>query len=336
MNGQQVVWRGTVVAIWTVLAVVYDVTAGCGGAGGTTASAGTSSTTSPSPRANATRLPVAGAELPVKMGSRAPSLVAMVETTTGGYAKLRNGTQVYRDQMSDPRVSGTRTVTIDANQRADKSADTWGTVVIVNDRGTWKGEWHGMVAKGGVTRYAFSTLKGAGGYEGLAYVNQEWFGQNGEPIEPGVPVAAAGWIESADGGPVAAPSDAGQAPPGWIPVTGDVAYLRTGESWFFTQEMSDKRLSGAFKATITKADQPRPDKSTDAWATYVVTTDGGSWVSSSAFMSRGIGGEEHFSYGVAKGAGAYAGLAFHSQWHFFEPLTPGERFPSTGWIERAP
>ena len=79
-------------------------------------------------------------------------------------------------EMSDPRLTGTVTVTDNADRFIDGTdlflGDVlWGTIAIENDEGTWTGPLTGtsdLSADGrGVT---YIELVGAGGYEGLSAV----------------------------------------------------------------------------------------------------------------------------------------------------------------------
>ena len=77
-------------------------------------------------------------------------------------------------EMSDARLSGSVTITDNADRFGDADeifADVlWGTVVIVNDQGTWTGPLTGtsdLSAGSGVT---YIELVGAGAYEGLSAI----------------------------------------------------------------------------------------------------------------------------------------------------------------------
>ena len=98
------------------------------------------------------------------------------EVVVDGGLRERVRVRTARSEMSDPRLTGTVTVTDNADQFIDGTelflGDVlWGTIAIENDQGTWAGPLTGtsdLSANGrGVT---YIELVGAGGYEGLSAV----------------------------------------------------------------------------------------------------------------------------------------------------------------------
>ena len=98
------------------------------------------------------------------------------EVVVDGGLRERVRVRTARSEMSDPRLTGTVTVTDNADRFIDGTelflGDVlWGTIAIENDQGTWAGTSTGttdLSADGrGVT---YIELVGAGGYEGLSAV----------------------------------------------------------------------------------------------------------------------------------------------------------------------
>ena len=118
------------------------------------------------------------------------------QNQSGDVLEARDLVWVYENVMSDERVSGIATVTINYDMYPAGIADMWGTTVLTNDGGTWEGEWIGSI-RGDGTHTTFETLTGTGDYDGLRY---SYFTVFGDPSgqfaeqEPGL----VGWIEPAD------------------------------------------------------------------------------------------------------------------------------------------
>ena len=88
----------------------------------------------------------------------------------------REGTKrvvcTYRQESSDPRLSGTVDIVINVDERqGDRSASMWGTSRLRNQGGTWVGRWTGGIAGRAAWRRraqpAYGTAKGTGDYAGL-------------------------------------------------------------------------------------------------------------------------------------------------------------------------
>ncbi len=118
------------------------------------------------------------------------------QTQVGDVLQARDSVWIYETNMSDERVSGISTVTINYDYYPTGTADMWGTTVLTNDGGSWEGEWIGSIHSDG-THTTYETLRGTGDYAGLRYSYFTVFDDsNGEFAEtqPGL----AGWIEPTD------------------------------------------------------------------------------------------------------------------------------------------
>lgn len=99
------------------------------------------------------------------------------EVPDKGGVRQRVRKRTARSEMNDARLTGTVTVTDNADRFTSDSGQSvrgevlWGTVDIKNDQGTWTGTLTGttdLSAKGRGTTYI--ELVGAGAYEGLSAV----------------------------------------------------------------------------------------------------------------------------------------------------------------------
>ena len=118
------------------------------------------------------------------------------QTQAGDVLEARDLVWVYESVMSDKRVSGTSTVTINYDMYPTEIADMWGTTVIANDGGTWEGEWVGSIHSDG-THTTYETLTGTGDYEGLRYSYFTVFAEPGGEFV-GKDAGMVGWIEPTD------------------------------------------------------------------------------------------------------------------------------------------
>lgn len=90
-------------------------------------------------------------------------------TTVEGIEQTRGMVLLCGATVSDPRLEGDITVTVDIETRADGSADMRGTSAVRNEGGAWTGSFSGTVAAGYTTHRLTGTLVGSEGYAGLAY-----------------------------------------------------------------------------------------------------------------------------------------------------------------------
>lgn len=91
------------------------------------------------------------------------------EVAAGEVTAYRGVTLRCTDTMADPRVSGTGTLKVSIDMRADESADIWGTNTLTNELGGWEGFFLGTVDPGYTTHHVKALLRGTGEYEGLLY-----------------------------------------------------------------------------------------------------------------------------------------------------------------------
>jgi hypothetical protein len=265
--------------------------------------------------------------------------------TVGDVVQMRHFVWTYRQDSSDPRLSGRFDVVFNVDQRqADMSARFWGTSRLSNQGGTWVGKWTGGIAAGGDVHHCHLTQKGTGDYAGLVSHSSGWFVEAGEGFTPDIQIVNAGWIETMDGSPVPPAPGPGTTPANWTPVVGiatmkETAYDAWGP-WVLDLEQSDPRVSGRLEGGVKEVGTARPDGSIDYLAASTVSNQDGAWDSpmSADPMVRGPApGYEHFQYWTSTGSGAYAGLTYHGFWRFMEPqaLVPGDTWVYAGWIEEA-
>ena len=118
------------------------------------------------------------------------------QTQAGDVLEARDLVWIYENVMSDERVSGISTVTINYDMYPNGIADMWGTTVLTNDGGTWEGEWVGSIHSDG-THTTYETLTCTGDYTGLRYTFFNVFEEPGGEFA-GVDAGMAGWIEPTD------------------------------------------------------------------------------------------------------------------------------------------
>jgi hypothetical protein len=113
-----------------------------------------------------------------------------------GNVLARGIVETYHDVNTDRRVTGTETITSNANFRPAPSSELglagnlWGTFHIENEGGAWDGTFTSEITEGGEYFYR-GVAHGSGGYEGLvghweAYRNGHSgpFTLNGWILEP--------------------------------------------------------------------------------------------------------------------------------------------------------
>ena len=89
-----------------------------------------------------------------------------------GNVLARGIVETYHDVNSDPRLTGTETITSNANFRPAPSSELglagylWGTFHIANEDGAWDGTFTSEITEGGEYFYR-GVAQGSGGYEGL-------------------------------------------------------------------------------------------------------------------------------------------------------------------------
>jgi hypothetical protein len=258
----------------------------------------------------------------------------------------REGTKrvvcTYRQECSDPRLSGTVDIVINTDVRqGDRSARMWGTSRLRNQGGTWLGRWTGGIAGRAApgAQPAYGTAKGAGDYAGLVTHGGWMLFEAGAGWAPSSSVGA-GWIETTDGSPVPPAAGPGTTPAYYTPIVGvatmrQTAYDGSGP-WIIDLEQSDPRVSGRLEGSLEEVGRTRPDGSIDYLTSCTLTNQDGAWKEPLSTAVRGPGPEfEHFQYSGYLGSGAYEDLFYRSLWHFTEwhRLAPGDTWIWAGWIE---
>jgi hypothetical protein len=72
------------------------------------------------------------------------------------------------ETLDDERVSGVSTATVDTLDDSVSPIEVEGDLTIVNDRGSWSGDWSGVIEDDG-THVLEGVLIGSGEYDGLRY-----------------------------------------------------------------------------------------------------------------------------------------------------------------------
>ena len=262
--------------------------------------------------------------------------------TVGGVTQMRHALWTYRNESSDPRLSGRFDVVINLDQRqADMSARMWGTSRLSNQGGTWIGKWTGGIAAGGDVHHLYITQKGTGGYAGLVSHSSGWFVEAGEGFTSDIQIVNAGWIETSDGSPAPPAPGPGTTPANWTPVvaieTINHPAYEGPEPWIVDVEGSDARVGGRLEGWFEEAGAERSDRSVDYGGAWSLTNQDGAWKSTLFSGVRGPDAVEHFQYVTFSGSRAYAGLTYHECSHFMErqDYVKGDALISTGWIEEA-
>ena len=262
--------------------------------------------------------------------------------TVGDVTQMRHALRTYRNESSDPRLSGRFDGVINVDQRqADMSARMWGTSRLSNQGGTWIGKWTGGIAAGGDVHHLYITQKGTGGYAGLVSHSSGWFVEAGEGFTSDIQIVNAGWIETSDGSPAPPAPGPGTTPANWTPVvaieTINHPAYEGPEPWIVDVEGSDARVGGRLEGWFEEAGAERSDRSVDYGGAWSLTNQDGAWKSTLFSGVRGPDAVEHFQYVTFSGSRAYAGLTYHECSHFMErqDYVKGDALISTGWIEEA-
>lgn len=88
-------------------------------------------------------------------------------TFPDGNVQVRGMVWQCTDTASDPRLSGSNTIVMNANWDAQMLGPVWGTFHLHNAGGVWDGTWEGMATTGGLRLHGTGT--GSAGYEGLKF-----------------------------------------------------------------------------------------------------------------------------------------------------------------------
>jgi hypothetical protein len=121
------------------------------------------------------------------------------ETTVDNVTQDRNWTYVFQVEASDPRVSGTLEVIMNADAPRSGGAKYWGTLVLTNSKGTWVCDnWDGAMTAMPTHQFTFSACKGTGAYQGLAlYIQWHMVDNSTKMLPPSAlgGTAVSGWIQ---------------------------------------------------------------------------------------------------------------------------------------------
>lgn len=96
------------------------------------------------------------------------------EVLVGNITQMRGAAITSQQKMSDPRVSGKATGTVNTDMLTTDSGRTtvgkeWGTTRIENKGGAWEGTIAGAIWAGGSESDLTGWLVGSGDYEGYTY-----------------------------------------------------------------------------------------------------------------------------------------------------------------------
>lgn len=258
-------------------------------------------TASPAPTPEPTPLPTA----PVAVTGTQSCQTANSGTTSmaGDVTQYRGVALSCSGAMSDPRLDGGVTVNLSIDERADGSADIWGTATLANAGGSWTGMWRGTVDVGYTTQHVEGVYLGSGANEGLRFR----FSQ----VTSGDAYALTGTIDRIasvppDGTVAVVGSECSTTSTGTQANNGDVLEIR-GVVLACAGPASDPRLTGAM--TVTVDIDERSDESADMRGTATIQSVAGGWTGDWT-GSVAAGYTTHRMEGVLIGSGAFAGLEF--------------------------
>lgn len=164
------------------LALVAILAVGCAGTGASspapTATPTLAATPVPTeaPTAHATATPTA---TPIAMtDGEGPEYVVgtsrltvtkdATETVVGEVTQLRGQEMTDTGSMSDPRLAGTKHITLNADFYGPVASE-WGTTRMENADGAWEGTWTGASWNDGNATSVSGWLAGSGAYAGYTY-----------------------------------------------------------------------------------------------------------------------------------------------------------------------
>ncbi len=223
---------------------------------------------------------------------------------------------------ADPRVDGIFTTLVSADERADESADIWGTSTLQNDGGSWSGAWRGTVDVGYTTHHIQGVFVGSGAYAGLRL--RYTLTGAGNPT-----YWLTGTIEDAaalppDGVVAVYGHTCATTNPGTVSQAHGVTHIQ-GVRLACEGDPSDQRLDGAMNLTVDVTEQA--DESATLQGTMVIDGSGGGW--SGPFSGTvDPGYTTQRINAVAVGTGGYAGLT----WSFTLIGTTETLYVATGPI----
>ncbi len=99
------------------------------------------------------------------------SVDEVVPLQDGAIQRIRGVVATCEVTFSDPRVSGTATVSSNYDCHAEAGCVVWGTQELVGPDGSWTGSFTGTI-DAAFTERGFTLLNGTAGYEGLTFIVQ--------------------------------------------------------------------------------------------------------------------------------------------------------------------
>ncbi len=225
----------------------------------------------------------------------------------------------------DPRLGGSATFNLNADERADGGADVWGTARIENGGGAWQGYWIGTAEPGTAIYRIEAAYLGAGGYDGLGLRTT----QAGDGLDGRI----SGTVAHLDQPPqtsagVITGSSCATRVVGTTSEEGAVTQTR-GAVLSCTVDATDPRLAAGAERVVANIDE-RADGSATLWGSATLTNDRGAWQETWEGTVE-AGYTTHRMTGVAVGLGGYAGL----EYRYSQIGTPG-LLVRIGDIEPAP
>jgi len=232
-------------------------------------------TPSPAPTPTPTALPP-GAVATTGTQAACSSTVEGPETTVDGMSQKRDAVRVCTDTQSDPRVSGTNTLTFNYDEHPDGTWTYWGASRLTNDDGSWTGVYDGL----GPNDYTATMnvyLKGEGGYAGLQYRGTAVLGGAVTPLEGTIEPLGPVEVTSSETCTEKEPGDTREfAVPGLDGTPVSVSETIGGVN-ICTRTASDPRVAGT--STVSFNMREAADGSWTYWGTAVIENAGGSWTS---------------------------------------------------------
>lgn len=256
-------------------------------------------TPSPAPTPTPTALPP-GAVATTGTQIGCSSTVEGPETTVDGLSQKRDAVRVCTDTQSDPRVSGTNTLTFNYDEHPDGTWTYWGTSRLTNDDGSWTGVYDGL----GPNDYTATMnvyLKGEGGYAGLQY--------RGTAVLSGTVTPLKGTVEPLGPVEVTSSETCTDKEPGTSGVTAAGLEYTRGMVTVCTDVASDPRASG--EATIVMTMEEQADGSWTYDAQSSLRNVGGSWTGVFEGTSEPNATVAHLT-GQWVGADGYAGSTYEA------------------------
>ncbi|HEX7951235.1 MAG TPA: hypothetical protein VF494_12860 [Candidatus Limnocylindrales bacterium] len=90
------------------------------------------------------------------------------ETVVGEVTQLRGQEMTDTGSMNDPRLAGTKHITLNADFYGPVASE-WGTTRLENAGGAWEGTWAGASWNDGYATSVSAWLTGSGAYAGYTY-----------------------------------------------------------------------------------------------------------------------------------------------------------------------